>query len=57
MTRTRWRRYGLALASASILLQTSTCTLDAETQQTLTTLVVQMLMQTLLSGFTGSTCA
>ncbi len=52
MSLKRWRRYAVALAGASILLQTGSCTLDSATQQTLITLIVQTILQTLLSGGT-----
>jgi hypothetical protein len=54
MTWSRWRRYALALGSASLLLQTGSCVLDAQTQQALITLVVQTILQVVLSGYTGA---
>ncbi len=54
MKSTRWWRYAVTLGSAAVLLQTSSCTLDSATQQTLITLVVQTILQTLLAGYGGT---
>ena len=54
MWRMRWWRYVGMLAGSGVLLQTAGCNLDQATMQTLTTAIVQLLVQVLLGSMGGT---
>jgi hypothetical protein len=49
-----WRHVGL-LAGSGVLLQTAGCNLDQATVESLTTLIVQVIVQVLLGSVGGTT--
>ncbi|MEW6251501.1 MAG: hypothetical protein AB1716_12695 [Planctomycetota bacterium] len=49
----RWRYVGM-LAGSGVLLQTAGCNLDAATMESLTTAIVQIVVQALMSSLGGT---
>ncbi len=54
MRRMWWWRHAGMLAGSGILLQAAGCNLDQATIDSLTTTIVQVLVQVLLSSMTGT---
>ncbi len=53
MLRMRFWRYAGMLGGSAVLLQASGCNLDQATMDTLTTAIIQVIVQALLGSVTG----